>query len=89
MKHQSYLNRALKARDPRYARIFGKLGYDVTALATEQGADANPIPEGWRDLPWPALKALATSFSNESIKTKDDAKASIELELERRKKVRL
>lgn len=28
MKSQSYMTRALQARDPRYARILGKLGYE-------------------------------------------------------------
>lgn len=37
MKHQSYVTRALKARDPRYARILGKLGYDTTAMVAEAG----------------------------------------------------
>lgn len=32
MKHQAYFTRALKARDPRYARIFHKLGYRTTDL---------------------------------------------------------
>jgi hypothetical protein len=27
MKHQGYFNRALKATDQRYARVFGKMGY--------------------------------------------------------------
>ncbi|MFC4172647.1 hypothetical protein ACFOYU_11340 [Microvirga sp. GCM10011540] len=27
MKSQSYMDRALRAQDPRYARILGKLGY--------------------------------------------------------------
>lgn len=28
MKSQSYMNRALRARDPRFATILGKLGYE-------------------------------------------------------------
>jgi hypothetical protein len=39
MKHQGYFTRALKARDPRFARIFGKLGYSTTDLVPE---DAPP-----------------------------------------------
>ncbi|WP_028034112.1 hypothetical protein [Chelativorans sp. J32] len=49
MKSQSYMTRALRARDPRFARILGKLGYgsrdmqarpqepteDITALRAE------------------------------------------------------
>lgn len=85
MKHQGYLNRALKSSDRRYARIFGKLGYDVAALRTESGVELHPISDGWRDLPWPALKSLAAKVSDETIKTKDDAVAAIELEVERRK----
>lgn len=37
MKHQSYFTRALKAKDPRYARIFGKLGYDTTQMVADDG----------------------------------------------------
>lgn len=36
MKHQSYLDRALKSGDRRFARIFGKLGYDTTALGNDE-----------------------------------------------------
>lgn len=86
MKHQSYLNRALKARDPRYRRIMGKLGYDVSALSTEPAVDnVADIPDDWRELAWPALKSLASKVSDETIKNKDDAVAAIELEVERRK----
>jgi hypothetical protein len=83
------LNRALKARDPRYVRIFGKLGYHITALTpTDAEPEPSQIPEGWRDLPWPALKSLAASVSDERIKTKEDAEAAIDLELKRREKDR-
>lgn len=86
MKHQGYLNRALQSRDPRYARIFGKLGYEVGALQTETGSvDLHPIPSDWRDLGWPALKSLAAKVSSETIKNKPDAIAAIELEIESRK----
>jgi len=36
MKHQGYVTRALKAKDPRYVRILGKLGYNTTALQAEE-----------------------------------------------------
>lgn len=84
MKHQSYLNRALTARDPRFARIFGKLGYDVASLATEAGVELEPIPDGCRGLPWPALRALASAISDQPIKKKDDAVTAIEMEIDRR-----
>jgi len=31
MKSQSYMTRALQSRDPRFARILGRLGYDTPA----------------------------------------------------------
>ncbi|UZW54959.1 hypothetical protein NUH86_16010 [Sphingobium sp. JS3065] len=37
MKHQSYYTRAMKAGDRRYARIFGKLGYDTTQIVADDG----------------------------------------------------
>lgn len=37
MKHQSYFTRAMKAGDRRYARIFGKLGYDTTQMVADDG----------------------------------------------------
>jgi len=37
MKHQAYYNRALTSRDPRYARIFEKLGYSTANLVAEGG----------------------------------------------------
>lgn len=35
MKSQSYMTRALKSRDPRFARILGKLGYSTTELVAD------------------------------------------------------
>lgn len=40
MKHQSYFTRAMKAADRRYARVFGKLGYQTTDL--EAASDEAP-----------------------------------------------
>ncbi|MFN6950970.1 MAG: hypothetical protein ACK4NE_00040 [Albidovulum sp.] len=39
----SYLTRALKARDPRFRRIFGKLGYDTKPMAAEE-SPAETVP---------------------------------------------
>lgn len=39
MKQSSYMTRAMKARDPRFATILGKLGYERTDM---QAADAQP-----------------------------------------------
>jgi len=36
MKHQGYFTRALQANDPRYARVFGKLGYSRSDLSADQ-----------------------------------------------------
>ncbi len=45
MKHQGYFTRALQANDPRYARVFGKLGYSRSDLS----ADAQPEPAAEAD----------------------------------------
>lgn len=36
MKSQSYMTRALKANDPRYARLLSKLGYGRADVVAEQ-----------------------------------------------------
>lgn len=85
MKHQGYLNRALKSHDRRYTRIFGKLGYDVAAMATEAGVDLTPVPDNWQSLPWVQLRALAADLSDTKIRSKADAIAAVGAEVERRK----
>ncbi len=37
-----YMTRALQSRDPRYARILGKMGYSTTALVA---APAEPVED--------------------------------------------
>lgn len=46
MKHQGYFTRALQANDPRYARVFGKLGYSRSDLSADPQAEppADPAP---------------------------------------------
>jgi len=51
MKHQSYFIRAMKARDRRYARIFGKLGYDTTQMTPGDGEpDIDALREMYREV---------------------------------------
>lgn len=38
MKKSTYMDRALRAADPRYARILGKLGYQRTDMVAEAEA---------------------------------------------------
>lgn len=46
MAGSGYMTRALQSRDPRYARILGKMGYETTALAAAPAAPAEePIVE--------------------------------------------
>jgi hypothetical protein len=40
MKHDSYYTRALQANDPRFARVFSKLGYGRSDLTAGQPAPA-------------------------------------------------
>lgn len=35
MKSQSYMTRAMRAQDPRFARILGKLGYGTKVVVAE------------------------------------------------------
>lgn len=46
MKHQTYFTRALKANDPRYARVFGKLGYDRADIVSDDAAAVDPTGTG-------------------------------------------
>lgn len=36
MKHSGYFTRAMAAKDRRYARVFGKMGYETTDLVPEE-----------------------------------------------------
>lgn len=44
MKASSYMTRALKARDPRFARVLGKLGYETTDLSAQE-VDSDAVDE--------------------------------------------
>lgn len=46
MKHQAYFTRALKAKDPRYARVFGQLGYDRADIVADDAATLEPTGTG-------------------------------------------
>lgn len=46
MKHQAYFTRALKANDPRYARVFGKLGYDRADIVSDDAAAVDSTGTG-------------------------------------------
>ena len=39
MKKSTYMDRAMTARDPRYAKILGKLGYERRDMVAEQPKD--------------------------------------------------
>lgn len=38
MKHQGYYTRALQANDPRFARVFDKMGYGRSDISADQQA---------------------------------------------------
>ncbi|MGC4252441.1 MAG: hypothetical protein QM605_13525 [Sphingobium sp.] len=51
MKHQSYFSRAMKAKDRRFARIFGKLGYETTQIVADDGEpDIDAIRELYQEV---------------------------------------
>ena len=39
MKRSGYMTRAMKARDPRYARVLGRLGYERSDLVAADPID--------------------------------------------------
>lgn len=39
MKKSTYMDRAMKSRDPRFARVLGKLGYDRRDMVSEPQPD--------------------------------------------------
>lgn len=43
MKHQGYYTRALQANDPRFARVFDKMGYGRSDMSADQQT-APPAP---------------------------------------------
>ena len=43
MKKSNYMTRAMKAADPRFARILGKLGYEHADMVAEQEDDADDL----------------------------------------------
>lgn len=53
MRSHTYMDRALRARDPRYARILGKLGYGRRDMQANQAPD-----------PEEELKALRDEYQN-------------------------
>lgn len=42
------------------------------------------IPDGWTDLPWPELRGLACRISDDPIKSRVDAIAAIQAEIDSR-----
>lgn len=45
MKASNYMNRALKARDPRFAHILGKLGYERADIASADEAGVDDVTQ--------------------------------------------
>jgi hypothetical protein len=61
MKSQSYMTRALRARDPRFATILGKLGYERSDMSAAE-------PEATPEEPEPNAPEKATSKRRTSDK---------------------
>ena len=53
MKNNSYMDRALKARDPRFARVLGKLGYERRDMVVAPA----PAPKAPKNEDLAALRA--------------------------------
>lgn len=46
----SYMNRALKSRDPRYKKILNKLGYDTRELKAKQPSEEVAVEESAKEV---------------------------------------
>lgn len=74
MKKSSYMTRAMQARDPRYATILGKLGYESTDMQTGEAAPKPAVDD---------IKALRAEYQQAAGKRPfhgwdvDDLKAKI------------
>jgi len=49
VKASNYMNRALKARDPRFARILGKLGYERADIVSTDGPAGDDMAQLRKD----------------------------------------
>lgn len=49
MKASNYMNRALTARDPRFARILGKLGYERADIVSADDAGVEDMTQLRKD----------------------------------------
>lgn len=56
MKKSSYMTRAMQARDPRYARVLSKLGYERADMVAE---DTAPMKKNATKPPKPAPQGKA------------------------------
>ena len=43
---QSYMDRALRHKDPRYARILDKMGYGTRHMVAQPALTPDPVPDG-------------------------------------------
>lgn len=52
MKHQSYYNRALRAQDRRFARVFEKMGYSTRDMVSAEPEvdDLSPLRAEYQDV---------------------------------------
>lgn len=96
-RHMNYLTRALQSSDPRYARIFGLLGYpvpagEIEAKSAERQSTEIVIPADWSSLHWSKQAKLAEEIagSEDAFNSADGdtkaakAKSIIEAELAKR-----
>jgi len=56
----------------------------MSTVETPAARTAVDIPDGWRELGWPALRSLASKLTDEPVRDKDDAVRAIMAEFQRR-----
>lgn len=70
MKASNYMNRALKARDPRFARILGKLGYERADMVSDDGVGVDDLTHLRKEYQEVVGKRAFNGWDAETLKAK-------------------
>ncbi len=70
MKSQSYMTRALKAQDPRFARILGNIGYERADIVSTHEAGVDDMTQLRKEYQDVVGKRAFNGWDAETLKAK-------------------
>ncbi len=70
MKSQSYMTRALKAQDPRFARILGNIGYERADIVSTDDAGVDDMTQLRKEYQEVVGKRAFNGWDAETLKAK-------------------